>query len=90
MDLAVVNSRQVGQDVLTLAPSGWTYEFTFVLYDYQTESIWYPMPSEKGEEQFVCISGHYADRELQVMPSLITRWNEWKKDHPDTKILKST
>ena len=27
---------------LTLAPSGWTYKRTFVLYDRETGSLWYP------------------------------------------------
>jgi len=31
---------------LTLIPSGWTYERTFVRYDRQTNSFWYPY--EKG------------------------------------------
>jgi hypothetical protein len=74
-----------GQDsVLTLAASGWTYDFTFVLYDFETESLWYHL---EGEDGLTCISGVHADRKLGEFPSTKTRWNIWKKDNPETLFL---
>ena len=77
-------SREIGDKVLTLSASGWTYNYTFVLYDYETESLWYHLP---GEDGLTCISGHYADQKLVEFSSTTTRWNEWKKDNPDTKYF---
>ncbi len=77
-------SREIDGEVLTLSASGWTYENTFVLYDYETESLWYHLP---GQDGLTCISGEYADRELEEFQSTKTRWNNWKSDNPETKFL---
>lgn len=86
MDLAVVNSREIDERVLTLAPSGWTYDFTFVLYDYETESMWYPVENE-GSRRFQCISGVFEGRMLEPMSSELTSWSDWFARHPDSWIL---
>jgi hypothetical protein len=79
-----VYSREIDGKVLTLSASGWTYRDTFVLYDYETESIWYHLEGFNG---LTCISGIYADRKLPELGSVRTRWNTWKAGHPDTKYL---
>jgi hypothetical protein len=68
---------------LTLVPSGWTYKNTFVLYDRETETLWYPY--RKG---LMGIQGKYFKRWLGKVPSKDTVWEKWKKRHPNTKILK--
>ena len=88
MDLAVVNSREIDDRTLTLAPSGWTYEFTFVLYDYETESLWYPVAEEDGTRRFLSISGEFEGRKLKSMSSELTAWSDWFAQHPETWILK--
>ncbi|UCH83605.1 MAG: DUF3179 domain-containing protein, partial [Candidatus Latescibacterota bacterium] len=77
-------SREIDGNVLTLSASGWTYRNTFVLYDYETESIWYHLEGFNG---LTCISGPYADRKLPELTSVKTRWTAWKASHPDTKYL---
>ena len=42
-------SREIDGKVLTLAFSGWTYNNLFILYDYETESMWYEPPVEDSE-----------------------------------------
>jgi hypothetical protein len=79
-----VYSREIQGHVLTLSASGWTYKNTFVLYDYETESLWYHMPGESG---LTCISGFYADRRLPEFESKQLRWSNWVASYPDTKIL---
>lgn len=79
-------SREVDGDVLTLASSGWTYENTFVLYDRETESLWYHLAGECG---LTCISGRYADRKLAEYSSTVTRWHEWWRAHEDSRILRN-
>lgn len=63
--------------------SGWTYKDTFVLYDRETETLWYPY--EKG---LMGIQGKYYKRWLPKTGSTDTLWHEWKKRYPDTLLLK--
>lgn len=83
MDLTAVYSRQIDGRTLTLVPSGWTYKNTFVLYDRETGTLWYPY--KKG---LMGIQGEYFKRWLPEIPSDDTRWRKWVKKHPETKILK--
>lgn len=77
-------SREIDNQILTLSASGWTYADTFVLYDHETESLWYHL---EGTDGLTCISGHFADRKLQEFESTFTRWKTWKAAHPETKFL---
>jgi hypothetical protein len=79
-----VYSREIDGDTLTLSASGWTYDNTFILYDYETESLWYHLPRRAG---LVCIGGFYAHKKLQEYPSFRTRWNEWIQNYPDSEYL---
>ncbi len=85
MNLAAVYSREIDGKVLTLSASGWTYRWTFVLFDYETESLWYHL---EGEDGLTSISGFYADRKLPELESTFTRWDAWKRQNRDTQLLK--
>lgn len=78
-------SRVIDGQLLTLSASGWTYKNTFVLYDYETDSIWYHL---SGTDGLTCISGKFQDRVLPELASTRTRWKTWKQQNPDTKYLK--
>jgi hypothetical protein len=84
--LAAVYSREIDQEILTLSASGWTYRDTFVLFDYQTESLWYHL---SGTDGLTCISGFYKDRKLDEFISAFIRWDEWLSANPDSKFLKN-
>ena len=77
-------SREIDDKVLTLSASGWTYKNTFVLFDYETESMWYHL---SGTDGLTSIAGVYKDRKLEELISVKTRWKDWVASHPDTKIL---
>ena len=77
-------SREIDGEILTLGASGWTYRNTFVLYDFETESMWYHL---QGSDGLTCISGTYADRKLPQFESTLAPWNRWKADFPASKIL---
>lgn len=81
--LAAVYSRNLNGKVLTLAASGWIYRRTFVLYDKETMSLWYP---DRGGLRG--ISGTHIGLLLPRIKSEYTTWREWLNDHPDTKVLK--
>ena len=76
-------SRQIDGRQITLVPSGWTYDSTFVLYDKETGSLWYPY--EKG---LMGIQGPYFRRWLPIIDSSDTRWETWKTQHPQTEVLR--
>jgi hypothetical protein len=78
-----VYSRQIDGQTLTLTPSGWTYDRTFVLYDRETGSLWYPY--EKG---LMGIQGEYFKQWLPKIASEDTQWKMWNQKHPDSQILK--
>ena len=75
-------SRELDGQTLTLAASGWTYRYTFVLYDHQTESLWYHL---EGTQGLTCIAGAYQDRFLPESTSAKARWSTWVAEHPGTK-----
>jgi len=83
VDLAAVYSREIDGRKLTLAPSGWTYKNTFVLYDKETGTLWYPY--RKG---LMGIQGVYFKRWLPKIPSDDTLWRKWRKRHPGSDLLK--
>jgi hypothetical protein len=101
-NLAVVYSREVEGNVITLAASEWTYgelasESTFVLMDKETESLWFPageqgfaLPLEPvGETGYglVGIDGIHADKVLKGEFLAVTTWAQWKCTYPDTKYV---
>lgn len=75
-------SREIDGRTLTLAPSGWTYKNTFVLYDQETGSLWYPY--KKGLR---AIQGVYFGRILPMLPSEDTRLGRWLQKHPASRTL---
>jgi len=84
-----VYTRVIEDSVLTLSASGWTYNNVFVLYDYETESMWYPMTDENDfTTPLVCVSGVYADKMLSEILSQKANWSAWKSTHPGTKYMK--
>jgi hypothetical protein len=82
VDLAAVYSREIEGQTVTLIPSGWTYDSTFVLYDRETGSLWYPF--EKG---LMSIQGVYFKRWLPAISSVDTRWKDWVEKHPESKLM---
>ena len=85
MQLTAVYSRQLDGQTLTLAASGWTYNRTFVLYDLETETLWFPVQGQNGG--LTGISGPLQDRVLPVIESTRTSWSEWQELHPETKFM---
>ena len=51
-----------------------------LLYDRQTDSLWSQLLSQ-------AVTGPLAGTRLSVLPAEETTWGEWKKEHPDTKVL---
>jgi hypothetical protein len=78
-----VYSREIDGQVLTLAPTGWTYKRTFVLYDQETGTLWYPY-----EQGLMGIQGEHFQRWLPPVSSVDTTWRRWSQKHPNSKLMR--
>jgi len=77
-----VYSREIDGQTLNLSPSGWAYKNTFVLYDKESGTLWYPTwRGLKG------IQGKYNGRILKDVDSKDTNWGKWLSKNPNSKIL---
>jgi hypothetical protein len=79
-----VYSREIDDQILTLRPSGWTFRRTFVLYDEETGTLWYPFPDKDG---LTGIAGPLQDRFLPALDSKRAHFGAWRQDNPDTKHM---
>jgi len=52
------------------------------MYDHQTESLWHNLTGEP-------VLGRLAHSgiQLKTLPVVITRWQDWRKKHPETLVL---
>ena len=92
-DLGAIYERQYGDEELTFALSGYTYYDNdvwegldgFVLWDRETESLWWPLIG-------MAVSGSLKDVKLLEMDKTKwedTRWDNIKNTYPNAKVLKS-
>lgn len=72
----------IGGDTVTLrfGHEGVLYRGAFVMYDHQTESKW-------NHATGLALSGPLAGRRLRQLPARLVLWREWKRRHPNTRVL---
>ena len=73
-------ARKVGDQVLDFDHRGWLYEESFMFYDYQTDSLWVQATGQ-------AVDGKYKGMKLDRLPATQTTWSEWRRLHPDTRVL---
>ncbi len=74
-------SRKVGGRVLTFGVSGKLWRNALVMFDRETNSLWSHISGE-------AIDGALRGQRLQrVAATPSVKWKEWKRQHPDTKVL---
>jgi len=56
------------------------YKSNILMYDYTTESLW-------SQALQKAVTGPETNTQLKVIPSNLTTWSKWKKEHPDTEVL---
>ncbi|MBT4496911.1 MAG: DUF3179 domain-containing protein [Gemmatimonadetes bacterium] len=78
-------SREIDGKVLSLEASGWTYRKTFVLYDRETGTLWYPLPDRAG---LTGVAGPLEDRILRLLPSTRTTWQRWYERQPESGYMR--
>ncbi len=77
---AIVFDRNVDGKELTFGVSGFLYFNNLVMYDHRSNTLWSQMLGEG-------IKGAFRGERLEIFPSLMTSWAEWKEIHPDTLVL---
>ena len=75
-----VFNRTVDGQAVEFGTSGKLYNSNLVMYDRTSESLW-SQAMAKG------IVGKHASKDLERIPFDIAAWNEWKKLHPESKVL---
>lgn len=76
----IVFDRHLDGRVLTFGNTGALYESDLVMYDRETQSFWYQVGGRS-------IKGPLEGKMLSILPSLLTTWQEWRRIHPETKVL---
>lgn len=72
--------RTVDDQVLEFGHEGVLYRNSFVMYDRGTNSLWVHTTGE-------CVKGELKGKQLEFLPSVVTRWRDWKKKYPNSEIL---
>jgi hypothetical protein len=75
-----VFNRTLDSQVVEFGTSGKLYNSNLVMYDRTSESLW-SQAMAKG------IVGKHAGKDLERIPFDVAAWNEWKKLHPESKVL---
>lgn len=76
----LIFDREVDSEELTFGISGLLYQSDVLFYDHQNLSLW-------SQLEMKAISGPKVGTEMEVLPSVLATWSEWKKKHPNTLVL---
>ena len=70
------------EDPIIFGSSGFLYRSNKLMYDQKTHTLWNQFNGQP-------VVGKLANSgiELEVLPLVTSTWGEWKKKHPDTKVL---
>lgn len=69
-----------GEAPTTFGVSGKLWRSSLVMYDRQTRSLW-------SQVDGTAMAGSSAGAELDLLPSSLTTWAEWKTRYPQTLVL---
>lgn len=72
-------ARKVKGKTLTFAVSGKLWKRSLVMIDKPTGSLWSHILGK-------AMAGELKGAELESIPSVITDWKSWRKDHPETTV----
>jgi len=76
--------RSIGGGEIELAVSGWLHNSNTLLYDRRdagdVSSLWHQLSGE-------AVTGPAAGRKLTALPTELSTWAEWRRDHPETTVM---
>lgn len=67
--------------MLDFGVSGKLINNALVMYDRETRSLWSQFLSE-------AVAGEFKGTELDIVPTALTTWGQWKKTHPESVALR--
>jgi uncharacterized protein DUF3179 len=76
----VVFRRDIRGKTFTFGISGLLYQSDVLFYDHQTESLW-------SQLEMKAVTGEMIGTKLEIFPSVLATWKEWKGEHPNTLVL---
>lgn len=76
----MVFSSEVSGQALGFGVSGLLYNSDVLLYDRETESLWSQILAQ-------AVTGEHKGRRLEVVPTRMTTWSDWRARHPGTAVL---
>lgn len=65
---------------MTLAVSGMLWQRSLVMIDSETKSLWSQLLGR-------AMDGPLKGKSLETIPSVMTDWKSWRRDHPNTSVL---
>lgn len=77
---AVVFDARLDEESLEFGVTGYLRRSDLVMYDRQTESWW-------QQATGVGLIGTHAGRHLEILPSSLVAWSEFRAAHPDADVL---
>jgi hypothetical protein len=77
-----VYDRRIAGKELTFGVSGKLHANSLIMYDHQTDSLWSHLAG-------AAVAGPMQGEKLKPLSSMFTKWNTWKKLHPNSKVLTS-
>lgn len=77
----VAAERTVDGETATFGVSGLLWKSNLVMYDDVSDSLW-------SQVAATAIRGPEAGTPLDLVPSTITTWGEWREAHPDGQVLR--
>lgn len=77
---AIVYSRIIEGEELIFGNTSALYESDMVMYDTDSNSYWF-------QAEGISILGERVNQTLDILPSVITTWEQWRTDHPNTLVL---
>lgn len=72
--------RVINDELYTFGISGLLYQSDVLFYDHQTESLW-------SQLEMKAVTGEMAGTDMEIFPSVLAKWGDWKKRHPDSLVL---
>ena len=75
-------SRIVNGEVTEFGTSGFLYRSNKLMYDRATNTLWRQFIGEPVVGELA-----YSGIELETFPVVVTTWQEWFAEHPDTTVL---
>lgn len=74
--------RESDKQPFVFGSSGFLYRSNKLMYDQETHTLWNQFSGKPVVGPLV-----NENIELEVLPVVTTTWGEWRKQHPDTKVL---